>query len=277
MSDTSKSPRSSKHKRVQAALSFITAAAALIAGELVAARWSGAWFIALTTRLLSFALLFYGALCVLLLKHRLPRLARFLRAVWLTAAALALLSFTVVEILIFTGDKSDFEGEPPGDYMIILGAGLKGSTPSATLASRLDAALPYLLNASDDMLCVLSGGQGKDEDISEAFAMYRYLTARGVPPARLMLETRSTNTAQNIAYSLEILDNRARSRGLAGIEGQNVMVCSSGYHLFRARCLLKRGGAAPYALNAPPPRLHLKISGYLREYFSVMFMWRTAG
>ena len=225
--------------------------------------------------LLGPALVVYGFLCVLILNGKLTRAARFLRGVWLIIAAVMLVSFPVAETLIFLGDKSDFDDvtDPPAAYMIILGAGLRGSTPSVTLASRLDAALPCLL-ANPDMLCVLSGGQGEDEDIPEALAMHRYLTARGVPGRQLMTEDRSVNTAQNILYSLDILDAAARARGQPGIEGQNVIVCSNGYHLFRARQLLKRGNVVPHALGAPVPRLHLKAAGYIREYFSVMFMWR---
>ena len=52
---------------------------------------------------------------------------------------------------------------------------------------------------------VLSGGKGKDEPISEAEAMYRYLVYNGVNPDRLLLEERSTSTVENIAFSKVVM------------------------------------------------------------------------
>lgn len=56
--------------------------------------------------------------------------------------------------------------------MIVLGCGVNGDRPSLMLTERLDAAYDYL-NTHEEVVGILSGGQGKGENISEAECMYR--------------------------------------------------------------------------------------------------------
>lgn len=51
--------------------------------------------------------------------------------------------------------------------LIVLGCRVKGDVPSLALQKRADAAYFYLLK-NPDCVAILSGGQGKDENISEA-------------------------------------------------------------------------------------------------------------
>ena len=78
------------------------------------------------------------------------------------------------------------------------------------LSERLCAAYEYL-NRNPKAMCVLSGGQGDGEEISEAECMYRYLTGRGIDGARLLLEDQSTTTAENLQYSMELLQQHTNS------------------------------------------------------------------
>ena len=61
------------------------------------------------------------------------------------------------------------------DYVIVLGAHVRGTVPSRALRKRLDCAKAYA-EENPDTIFFLSGGQGSGEDITEAEAMYRYLT-----------------------------------------------------------------------------------------------------
>ena len=80
------------------------------------------------------------------------------------------------------------------------------------LQERLDAALKYL-DDHKDTICVLSGGKGSDESISEAECMYRYMTERGIDPTKLIREDKSTTTRENLLFSMELLAGRWRNRG----------------------------------------------------------------
>ncbi len=138
---------------------------------------------------------------------------------------LLLLYFLVFESVLIVNSFS----EPPEnvDCIIVLGASVRGERPSKALAYRINAAHEYLKN-NPDTVAVLSGGQGKGEDISEAECMYRELTSLGIDGSRLFLEDKSTNTSENIKNSLELI----------GEECGSIAVVTNNFHVFRAKCLL---------------------------------------
>ncbi len=79
---------------------------------------------------------------------------------------------------------------PDLDYIIVLGAHVAGTRLSKALLERTRRALRYL-EENPETRAVLSGGQGQGEQISEAEAMYRYLTEHGIDGSRLILEDTS--------------------------------------------------------------------------------------
>lgn len=116
--------------------------------------------------------------------------------------------------------------EPDLDYLIVLGAQVKKEGPSKTLRLRLDKAAEYARQNPDTVL-VLSGGQGSDELVSEAQAMQDYLVQAGIPRSRTLLESRSTNTVENIAFSRILIEEQDRTA--------RVGILTSNFHLYRAR------------------------------------------
>ena len=65
------------------------------------------------------------------------------------------------------------------DYIIVLGAHVNGTKLTLALLERVRRALLYL-EENPGTKAVLSGGRGDGEQISEAEAMYRYLTEHGI-------------------------------------------------------------------------------------------------
>ena len=65
------------------------------------------------------------------------------------------------------------------DYIIVLGAHVDGTRMTLALLERARRALLYL-EENPGTKAVLSGGKGDGENISEAEAMYRYLTGHGI-------------------------------------------------------------------------------------------------
>ena len=90
------------------------------------------------------------------------------------------------------------------DYIIVLGAHVNGTKLTLALLERVRRALLYL-EENPGTKAVLSGGRGDGEQISEAEAMYRYLTEHGIAPERLIKEERSTNTKENLDFSLRLI------------------------------------------------------------------------
>ena len=93
--------------------------------------------------------------------------------IFLSAAALTILSLVVIEssLMIRAATKAPEENATA----IVLGCRVYGERPSLSMIERLEAAYEYL-EENPDTVCIVSGGKGDSENISEAEAMYRWLT-----------------------------------------------------------------------------------------------------
>ena len=149
----------------------------------------------------------------------------------------------------------------PATPVIVLGCKVKGTRPSRILQERLDAADAYLSTHSE-AFCVLSGGQGADEEISEASCMYAYLREKGIEENRLILEDRSTSTAENMAFSRQIFE----ARGM----GEKAVIITSEFHEYRARMLAEACGFTTYAYGASTDLLYFPTY-FLREVLGVSY------
>ncbi len=157
------------------------------------------------------------------------------------------------------GDRDRIQGDP--QVMIVLGCSVKPWGPSILLQDRLNKALDYLQD-HPDMTVVVSGGQGADEPVSEAQAMYDYLVDHGIAAERILLEDQSFNTMQNLTYSAELLTAQGYD------VTQDVMVVSNGFHLTRVRMLWNRvvgDDAHLSTLAAPSSHAPSRLKMYIRE------------
>lgn len=139
-----------------------------------------------------------------------------------------LTSFVILEglILLNINETKHIYKYENVDAMVILGAKVNGEEVSKTLKLRLDKAIEYY-NKDNSINIIVSGGQGTDENITEALAMKRYLEVNGVDSNNIIEENKATTTLENIIYSKEILDDM-------DIKGK-VLIVTSDYHLFRGR------------------------------------------
>lgn len=153
--------------------------------------------------------------------------------------------------------------DPRCNYVVVLGAGVHGTTPSLSLRSRLDAAYDYL-SANPDAIAVVSGGQGEGENISEAQCMFDDLTARGIDPARVWMEDKSTSTRENIRFSLGLIEERTGSRP------EEINVLSNEFHLTRAGMLANREGVIAHGIPAKTPYTSLFVNYFLREIAALL-------
>lgn len=117
--------------------------------------------------------------------------------------------------------------DPKADYAIVLGAGVNGTEPSASLRERIKAAKTYA-EAYPEAILILSGSQGPNEGISEAQCMYDKLTEAGISPSRLYIEDQADDTEQNIQFSFDLIQREF------GQTPETVCIISSEYHLLRA-------------------------------------------
>ena len=104
--------------------------------------------------------------------------------------------WTITTLWLIDGEKPKANGKYK--YVIVLGAKVKrGAIPSKALAFRLNAALDYAKQYPDIQI-IVSGGQGPDEDATEASVMKQYLIDRGFPESQIIVEDQSTSTYENL-------------------------------------------------------------------------------
>ena len=109
------------------------------------------------------------------------KVLRFLH--WGILGAIALVALLVViesACMIVAANK-----EPePGATVVVLGCRVYGERASLSMIERLDSSYEYLMEHPQSV-CVLSGGKGDGENITEAECMYRYLVNKGIDASRL--------------------------------------------------------------------------------------------
>lgn len=170
---------------------------------------------------------------------------------------IGILTFVVVESCIFTHYRD--QGRPDLDYIIVLGAQMKPGGPSAVLKFRLDAAYDYL-TANEDTLCVVSGGQGANEPCTEAEGMYLYLVDRGIAPERIIMEDKSTDTSENIAFSAALI----------GGTDKDVGIVTNNFHVFRGVMLARHAGFEDACGISARSNVYFQPNNLVREFFGVM-------
>lgn len=203
-----------------------------------------------------------------LMKRRFPKTAKVCKIMLILLVCTALVAAAVTGI--FIGKASAGHAKTACDYLIVLGAGVNGTTPSLSLRDRLIAAENYL-NAHPDTVCVVSGGQGLGEQISEAACMADWLIQRGMDPSRILLEDKASSTRENLAFSLDLIEESFGSRPT------QVAVVSSEYHLFRAGLFAKEQGVTALGVPAKTHRVSLMVNYFLREIAAVWFYYIFGG
>ena len=87
--------------------------------------------------------------------------------------------------------------------------------------------------------------------------MRNYLMARGIDESRILIEDQSTNTYENLKFSMDLYNVK------------HAVVVSNTYHLYRTKIIAKRLGMKMEALAAETP-IRSKRKMYVREYAAIM-------
>lgn len=228
----------------------------------------------LTRRILNIGNLSGFCVCVLLVLYALfmPRIHRWIQLFWQKTAGKIILSIiavglaaALVLIVVMTFLMIWAACNKPSENatVIVLGCKVYGERPSITLEERLKAAINYL-NANPESVCIVSGGQGADETISEAQCMYLYLTNNGIAPERIYQEDQSTTTRENLAFSYEII----KEQGL----NDKIAIATNNFHEYRAGKIAD-GIGLEYGAVPGNTALWLLPTYYARELLAILYEW----
>lgn len=163
--------------------------------------------------------------------------------------------YIIIFILIIV-KSNDYDYLDPDniDYILVLGCRVReDGSGSEALIARLNKTLEIAAKTEIDI--ILSGGQGNDEPISESQFMYNYLIEHGIDKNRLIMETLSTSTYENLLYSKKFISM-----------DQQGLIITNNFHVLRVNMLAKQLG---YHTYITPANVELDRS-YFREVFAVV-------
>lgn len=175
---------------------------------------------------------------------------------------LGMLLFTAGEIAILSGFSSDLHSDS-ADYLIILGAKVNPDGPSLLLQQRIDTAYEYLV-ANPDTVAIASGGQGADEPMSEARCIANELIKRGIGADRILMEEKSTDTAENIQFSRKLIADSPDCR---------VLIVSNNFHCFRSAAIARKYLEAEVGHLSASSVLGLLPHYMVREFIGLTVDW----
>lgn len=159
----------------------------------------------------------------------------------------------------------------PRDYIVVLGAGLKGDKVTPLLAGRLKRGIAFYRKQEDLLytppVFVVSGGKGSDEIISEAAAMRNYLLEQDIPDAQIRMEDQSVNTLENMAFSKKIMDAES------GAGKYTCVFATNNFHLFRAGVYARKAGLQADGIGSKTAFYYLP-NAFIREYVAILSMYR---
>ncbi|WP_377866226.1 YdcF family protein [Bacillus sp. R86525] len=147
------------------------------------------------------------------------------------------------------------------DYIIVLGSKVNGTKPSYSLQYRIDKAAEYL-QSHEKTIAIVSGGQGKGEDITEALAMKQGLMKQNIAEDRIIMEDRSTSTDENIKFSKPLIPDKMKKG----------MIVTNDFHMFRAKKIAAKQGLQLEGLPAETPK-RIVIPSNIREYLAITQYW----
>ncbi|MDO4493013.1 MAG: YdcF family protein [Clostridia bacterium] len=181
----------------------------------------------------------------------------FLRALkWFAVAgySAAAVLFAVCGFLMLSAQHGAKDTD--ADVVIVLGAAVHGEKVTWVLENRLETAKEFL-EAHPDAVCVVSGGQGPGESVTEGSAMKKYLVERGVPAERIYAEEKATSTPENFRYAMEIVENEIGT-------GKKIAFVTTDFHVYRAGRVARAQGLEAKGIAAPDV-WYLRLNNFLRE------------
>ena len=153
----------------------------------------------------------------------------------------------------------------PADAIAVFGAAEYGGRPSPVLHARLDHAVGLYQEEIAPLVITLGGGSDRDSGMTEGGVGRDYLLANGVPIDRIVAETKSVDTEQQVTKLAEI----ARARGL-----KRIVVVSDGTHLFRIKKLCEDAGLTVYT-SPRSPLGHIDDYDLSQRYFHEMLSYTS--
>ena len=178
------------------------------------------------------------------------------------------------------------------DYLILMGAGMKGDRAEGLMEKRVEKVYElYLLNPGAKV--VVTGGWKDDPDIPKTEQVVEMLKEKGIPEDRLLVDEASVNTRDDIVASRRLIEEdldkisvkeenyeglskRGQKRRekkdkkssiLNSKKGPKIAVVSSNYHVLRSLIIARKEKIKCIGYGAPV-RIDYRMNAFVNEYYS---------
>lgn len=148
-----------------------------------------------------------------------------------------LLASIPVRILLFGRSAS----AATCDAVIVLGASTRRGQPNPVFKARIDYGIELFKSGRAQWL-IFTGGPEPGAFFSDAWIAAQYAICRGVPADKILLETQSRNTYQNLYYAREI----AAAKGV-----HSFLIVTDPFHMLRAMTMAGDQGLTAHPAVAP--------------------------
>lgn len=150
----------------------------------------------------------------------------------------------------------------PADAIVVMGAAQYDGRPSPQLAARLDEVVRLWPEGNADVV-VVTGGRQPGDRFTEAEASQRYLTARGIPEAAILLENEGESTQDSLEAVAEIVAQITAGMP-PGDERPSVIIVTDPFHSLRSLLIAEELGlevaVAPTQTSVVTGWSHLRAS-----------------
>lgn len=185
---------------------------------------------------------------------------------WTGTVFYAYFSYTFLAFLIYSKIYMLLPKNRSCDYIVVHGCGLLGGERiSPLLKGRVDKAVEIFYKMRERPELVLSGGQGSDEKITEARAMYNYLEKKGFPEDKMILEEKSRTTYENLKYVRNMLDSERRKH--------RYIFVTNDYHVFRTSLFARKLKMKAEGVGCKTANYYWP-SAIIREYIAIMVIFK---
>lgn len=172
---------------------------------------------------------------------------------------------TVIMAFVAANNKPKYDK----DFIIILGCRIDwrgGLLP--LLKQRTNRAIRYAwdqeIATGKSAKYVPTGGQGKDEVMSEGSAMELYLLSHGAEYDEVFPEKKATNTYENFVFSKAVIDEMKPDAKIGFV--------TTNYHMFRSGLLARKAGIDNPEGVSSKTTWYFWPNGFMREFIALMNM-----
>ncbi len=187
----------------------------------------------------------------------------FFKVLKIAVIVVLAVEFAFVGFLALYGENDNVTYDEQA--VIVLGAGIRGDKVTLPLKLRLDKVIEYSKKNTDAVI-VVTGGQGFQETVTEAYAMEKYLVENGVGKDKIIKEEKATSTNENMRFSKEILDRKFD-------KPYKTAVITNGFHIYRGVSIAHLEGFTDVTHYHAGLQWYNILPCYLRETLAVLKMW----